>query len=55
MARALVCGQCGETLTAADDKALFDLARQHFHDKHRFLPLSDDKIRGVIAKKAHAA
>ena len=55
MARALECGQCGETMTAPDDETLFVRAKQHFHDKHKFLPLSDDKIRRVIAEKAHDA
>ena len=55
MARAMECGQCGETVSAADDEALFDVAKQHFHDKHKFLPVNDDKIRNVIAEKAHDA
>lgn len=52
MARALTCERCGETLTAADDDALFEAAKAHFAEKHKFLPVTDDKIREQIAAKA---
>ncbi len=52
MARALTCGQCGQTITAADDDALFEAAKAHFADEHKLLPVTDDKIREQIAASA---
>ena len=52
MARALTCKQCGETITAEEDNALFEAAKAHFGDKHKFIPVTDDKIREQIAASA---
>ena len=52
VARTLACGQCGATVTAADDDALAEAAKQHFREQHPFLPVSDDKLRSIIAEKA---
>jgi hypothetical protein len=55
MAREICCKHCGATVMAANDDALFDVAKGHFHHKHRFLPVTDDKIRAAIAEDAHDA
>ena len=52
MARTMTCKQCGATVTAADDEALFEAAKAHFKEKHRFLPVTDDKIRAAVAEGA---
>jgi hypothetical protein len=52
MARALTCKQCGESITAADDDALFEAAKAHFGDRHKFLPVTDDKIREQVPASA---
>jgi hypothetical protein len=32
---------------------LFDVAVDHFHHKHRFLRVTNDKIGAAIAESAH--
>ena len=53
--RALECGQCGQTITAEDDEELVKAAAEHFADKHKFLPISEDKIRATVVEKARDA
>ena len=55
MARTLTCKQCGETITGGDDDALFEVAKAHFAEEHKFLPVTDDKIRQTIAGDAQDA
>ena len=52
MARKMTCKQCGESITAADEAALLQAAKKHFHEKHKFLPVTEDRIREQVA--AHA-
>ena len=53
--RTMDCGQCGETFTAEDDEGLVRAATEHFAEKHKFLPVSEDKIRATVAEKARDA
>ena len=53
--RTMECGQCGQAFTAEDDEGLVKEASDHFADKHKFLPVSEDKIRATVAEKARDA
>ena len=53
--RTLECGQCGQIITAEDDEELVKAAAEHFADKHKFLPVSEDKIRATVTEKARDA
>ncbi len=50
--RTLECGQCGQIVTAENDEALVRAAMDHFSDKHKFVPLTEDKIRTTVAAQA---
>ncbi len=51
--RALVCA-CGEHLAAADDAALFRLARAHADRAHPELQLTDVQLHRLLALDAFA-
>ena len=50
--REMVCKQCGETVTAKDDKALVRAAKAHFKKKHFLLPVTDAEIADTVKKSA---
>jgi hypothetical protein len=52
--RMLDC-DCGQTLQAANDDELFQVAREHVDQDHPDMELSDDDVRGLIAQKAYEA
>ena len=52
MARQLTCKQCGDTVVAEDDEALVAAAKEHFATKHKFLPVTEAKIREQVAESA---
>jgi hypothetical protein len=49
------CGQCGDTLTAEDDEGLVKAAKQHFAEEHSFLPVTEERIREIVAASARDA
>ena len=53
--RTLECGQCGQLVTAEDDEDLIKVAMDHFSDKHKFVPVTEDKIRETVAAQARDA
>ena len=50
--RTLECGQCGQIVTAEDDEGLVKAALDHFSDKHKIVPLTEDKVRTTVAEQA---
>ena len=50
--REMKCKQCGETVTAKDDKALVKAAKAHFKKEHPLLPVTDAQIAEVVKKDA---
>lgn len=50
--RALDC-QCGQHLEAADDRELFQRAREHVDRDHPEMQLSDEQVRGIVTSGAY--
>jgi predicted small metal-binding protein len=48
----MTCKQCGASLTADDDEALVAAAQEHFVETHKFLPVSEHKIRETVLASA---
>ena len=53
--RAIECMDCGAVLVADDDDALVDVLGKHYVEKHRVLPMTEDRIREQISVQAHDA
>ncbi|MBI5288487.1 MAG: DUF1059 domain-containing protein [Chloroflexi bacterium] len=51
MARCIDC-PCGHILTADDDEALFQLARQHLREHHPDMKRTDGELRARLAADA---
>jgi hypothetical protein len=52
MARRKITCPCGHPMTAANDAALFRVARRHVDDRHPELGLTDASIRKMIVDEA---
>lgn len=50
--RALNC-ECGKQLEAHDDEELYGRAREHVDRDHPEMQLSDEQVRGIVAKGAY--
>jgi len=48
----MTCKICDETIQAKDEAALIKSAKAHFKTKHRFLPVSDEKVEETVKKDA---
>ena len=46
------CKQCGETVTAKDEKALITAVKAHFKKQHPFLPVTDERIEAAVKQDA---
>jgi hypothetical protein len=50
--RALDC-DCGQHLEAANDKELFDKAKEHVNRDHPNMQLTDEQVRQLVAERAY--
>ena len=46
---------CGDTLQAANDDDLFQVARQHVDQQHPDMEMSDEQVRGLVEERAYTA
>ena len=47
--------QCGTTLKAANDEDLEGVIREHVHEEHPDLELSDEQVQEMVAEQAYDA
>ena len=50
--REIKCKQCGEMVTAKDDKELFKIVKAHFKKEHFLLPATDAMLKDNEKKNA---
>ena len=50
--RKMTCKQCGKTVTAKNDAALFKAAKAHFAKAHKGLPVSDAMLKSAVKRDA---
>ena len=51
----VIDGQCGTTLTAANDEDLASSVREHVNEEHPDMNLSDEQVQEMVAEQAYDA